>query len=450
MITSCISNSCVTQLNLTPKKTQIALITTLAISVITLIGGVTYSVLFGHTAAIIAAATSGGLSIPHIGLLIKSFRSEVLPEQLHESFSQNQIDTETQEREQFKVTALQTYASQSLRPQMKLPENMELPQSLEEIERFSPDAERGQGSGWRWVNYSNYPDVLVKSTYRVVNHSIAKIIDSARQVIEENHLYLLYVPTTLEISEDVLWQEKCPILGNWDFQEGLYHWGTTQPELEPYMKELYKQLAMFICLTGWQDCKYDNIPIMEDGRIALFDLEDINPLRLQSPEIGLMHGRATEQVGLFHFVPESWVDEVADHIATNFQVDRNEAKRRARERNQYLEAKEAFHQRAGIQTPNQRLTLTDELTLPLTYKARKRALIKRINKKIAKTHNFEPLFGRKFFIGINTGRSLQKALCLHYHDLEQFLEQALSDLKRDGYIFDYTIDMRYHTVTVEC
>lgn len=122
--------------------------------------------------------------------------------------------------------------------------------------------------------------------------------DKARQVIEEQNLYLLRTPQQKffelnlgDSSEKILIEQKFDILPSFDAQRSLFQYCVNDPDLKPFIQECAKQLITLIIKTGYSDVRYDNNPILSNGQgLCLIDMDTTN-----SPTIGLSCGKTRQQ-----------------------------------------------------------------------------------------------------------------------------------------------------------
>lgn len=144
-----------------------------------------------------------------------------------------------------------------------------------------------------------YSDRVAKKQH---GSSIASRICSGQQ------LNYLYIPKAklLNVGEQkqVIVEERfdCPY-PTWQEQKEIYRSIQEDPDLNDYADKLLKQLITFTIISGSLNTKYDKIPILPNGRIALHDVE-ILPYNLESRIWGLYNSCCPGERGIFsHILP---------------------------------------------------------------------------------------------------------------------------------------------------
>ncbi len=179
----------------------------------------------------------------------------------------------------------------------------------------------GQGGEHRWVATKDVPGFLFKSKlpkdYQCNTNMIARaaLAEEGRKICEEYDLYLLYVPQSALLTSDekVLIEEKLDIKHEWREQKNLYRWVISEPRLESYAKEFLRQLIIFIVKMRYNDVKYINNPLTNDGRVGLIDLD----------KRGYGFVGFEKFHGIFHIIPLKWWDEYASQaISLLSETDR--------------------------------------------------------------------------------------------------------------------------------
>jgi len=109
----------------------------------------------------------------------------------------------------------------------------------------------------------------------------------ALDAVNDNSLDLINIPRcnktklTMDDGKEVclLAQEKFETDGDFYFQKGLYRYAFETPELQDYVEDCLIQLSKFICITGFTDVKFTNIPLLFNGSgIGLYDLDEHNDI----------------------------------------------------------------------------------------------------------------------------------------------------------------------------
>ena len=155
----------------------------------------------------------------------------------------------------------------------------------------------------RCVTTDKLPGFLFKKRKdAAAMHDHVALADKARKICEENGLHLLYVPKCQVVSsnESIIIEEKLNLVGDVGAQKACYRGAIEDPNLQPYIKEVFRQLIIFICKMGFTDVSYQNIPITSDGRIALIDLDQ------KGSADGLM---GDSRYGVFNILPFKWYHE---------------------------------------------------------------------------------------------------------------------------------------------
>ncbi|WP_420420757.1 hypothetical protein [Simkania sp.] len=97
----------------------------------------------------------------------------------------------------------------------------------------------------------------------------------ARSICEQEGLFLLQVPHSIAIELSngsyAIVQGKANINGDFEYQRGLYRSFLASENSQEYIRELFRQLAIFTAKFKFADVKYNNLPITKEGYVALFD-----------------------------------------------------------------------------------------------------------------------------------------------------------------------------------
>ncbi len=293
----------------------------------------------------------------------------------------------------------------------------------------------------------------------------------ARELIMRESLFLLDVPASQVIEVDghrMIMQERAQIeQGSFEFQRGLHQALLADNDLKPYMKELYRQLAVFIATYEFSDVKYDNIPISEDGRISLIDLDRHGAIA------GLFTGCAMSINGLFHYLPEEWMEEIKEEVLElipegsrqrfeeKYAAAVIEVRRRANEG-------QAFH---GFLAEHQIVAATQGVNPKVADQIEDRvsrlfakAVIKQINGALEADDAYSARTGRKVTLEINVRDALTekaKKILLSKRKVYSYrtgddsfikglLPNVMAELQRIGAIFTFTINTNYHRVEILC
>lgn len=385
--------------------------------------------------------------------------------------------------------ALQDKAAELLRNQTSpsCPETLPLPtqETLEVIgltdkNRYKetlPPGVTSVGSGIHFCFfYDQTPDVVykVRDIYRRpwgyteadANAYVAQA-NRARALCEAQGLYLLQVPQSRAIQLPngtyAIMQEKMRGNMSWIFQRTLHQELIHSPDSKDYAKELYRQLALFIAQFKMTDVKHDNIPITEDGYVALFDL-DSNRGPGGSSSGFLQGGNWEKEYGLLNDLPPAWQKEIFEEVKPHLsaeEIRRIEAKMEHKETRskkiwEKVDAYYQFSERQGITVPEQKLTLKYEHLMALSPRDRHlaRAIAKMANEQFEKRKDWPSLrAARRLAVGINIGDPLTQAVqedFPHWVDLKPALHRVTDHLKNVGIIFSATIHEEGHTLKIYC
>ncbi|KAF3362338.1 Uncharacterized protein PHSC3_001167 [Chlamydiales bacterium STE3] len=299
-----------------------------------------------------------------------------------------------------------------------------------------------------------------------------ELVDQAQQIIFENHLFLLSVPSTkmIEVNGNLfIIQEKADLISaSYDGQEGVYSYCWHDNEMGGYRKTLFSQLITFIAQMGFSDVKYDNIPLTKCGRAALIDLDTDSSLQ------GFTVGGAGKNDGLFNYIPSEYLDEflevakeklteeVYKQLEKEIQSNiKKRAKKKERKREEYLK----FAEKNGIKYPFQKLNsnllkiFNDKKILEFAQ-----ATIECINQHLSGSMNFDVRTGRKIELDASIDRLLHKksqAIWGKTLPFTNFLPQdsftflsilstVLKELKEAGYIYKYKEIRARRTFIISC
>ncbi len=175
-----------------------------------------------------------------------------------------------------------------------------------------------------------FKTIVNKSCY-IIDYSMAtryQDMIKAQTIVRNHQLGLLVIPNAklfkveAEGEEyEIIAERKVDINPHESAQEQNFHDYATS------LNEAIRQLAVFICETGYSDVEWRNIPVLNNSldkngnrKIALIDIEEMN-----SPEVGLF-GRERRRRGLVRCVNEEQgkiVEEVAKRkgIKTGYFAD---------------------------------------------------------------------------------------------------------------------------------
>lgn len=143
----------------------------------------------------------------------------------------------------------------------------------------------------------------------------------AREIIERENLHLLHLPRQELVQIDidgaiceVLVEEEMDILQGFGAQRGLFQHCLSEPELRPFIQECARQLIIFILRSGYSDVRYDNNPLLSNGKgMALIDLDFQGPAHT-----GLVRGCAvTGDDGILNYLTSEMIEELRPLLRDN-------------------------------------------------------------------------------------------------------------------------------------
>ena len=188
-------------------------------------------------------------------------------------------------------------------------------------------------SQWLVLAFSDLPGVVFKMDQvsggvygpdqGPTNFSVDQIgkkmygVEVAPQICKDHNLHYLYVPKAKWIDvgdgKQVIVEERfdCPY-SKWYEQEQIYEFIQKDVELRDYAEVLLKQLILFTIVSGFGNTKYDKIPILPNGMVAMHDLklgpylQDRNSgFQYKAHTFGLWGSGCYEEEGIFsHIIPE--------------------------------------------------------------------------------------------------------------------------------------------------
>ena len=385
---------------------------------------------------------------------------------------------------QFKTSALQALQQKQVQGSPRLDFNLSAEQ--EDILMQADAKKKGAANTWPSGVKVNRGGVNCVIFLDCAPHFVFKPMDSeksakeyletvskARQVVEQENLYLIHIPETRIIQVQgkfFIVQEKANLLSStFRGQRGVYSYGWNDGEMHDYMRTLFSQLVHFIVKTGFSDVKYDNIPLNSDGRVSLIDLD------ASSAVVGLTKGMGKDvRGGLLNYIPEAFLTHFLDlaqnllgsMVDTGAQGLMNAVAERAKKRTKRVQDYSRFHQTNAITTPSQGIVRIPSLT----FKDHRMdslcdTLIDLINDQLQKDkNNFSLDVGRTIFIENNIKTTLfKRAQDLWEHTIEympllsrssvtnyqQVLHEILEAMKNAGYIFGFKVRGDLHFIKVK-
>ncbi|MBS0622226.1 MAG: hypothetical protein JSR80_04645 [Verrucomicrobia bacterium] len=200
---------------------------------------------------------------------------------------------------------------------------------------------------------------------------------------------------------------------------------------------------------GLADIKYNNIPIMPDGRVALFDLDERNALK------GLLSGCvvAERPYGLFNMLPYEWFDELSEEVKNHLEGEKFKIfqgklpvlKERAKKRADQQELLRQFYSSKGITFPRQFFTyeMKDFSKYPQKVKIAVEVFFNHIAKEIESLDLLDMGRGRKIKLDTQSDGKFFSAIrgkqAMTYMEYRSIQEELLKALEAEGYLFAYKI-----------
>lgn len=107
------------------------------------------------------------------------------------------------------------------------------------------------------------------------------VYKNGQKIAVEHSLDLIRIPKCCKYELDIngkksylLAQEMLPCKGDHTFQKGFYRYAFENSQTSKFIASSLSQLVKFICLTGFSDVKFNNIPLLDDLQgVGLYDLD---------------------------------------------------------------------------------------------------------------------------------------------------------------------------------
>ena len=284
-----------------------------------------------------------------------------------------------------------------------------------------------------WIfTINNVPGRIFKvptiRKYKDVENTIEKRLRctlNAKKLIQQEGYDLLHVPEQkmiqVKVKEElvpVLIEESLDLLQGTYHQAGLFQRCYNDPDLKPFIRECTRQLILFIIKTGFSDVKYDNIPLLTNGKgIGLIDLD-----KTERPVCGLIRGGAEGADGILQYLSVEEIEhfepllrkELSQELFDDLNLET--LKKRIKQRESEEPAFKNYLKGRNVSTTREPVDLTgwnpyvDE---------RKISLENRINEIASQRLGFHPPTDRRFYIK------------------DFFYPEFLDELKSDGRIFNW-------------
>ncbi len=283
-------------------------------------------------------------------------------------------------------------------------------------------------------------------------------MQKAAQVCRDRKLDRLVVPDTelfcvehAGSQKRIFMEEKLDTDANVSHQE---HYFNNKPNLE----KTVRQLAVFICETGFDNVDWHSIPFLQDSaepKIGLIDLESMD-----DPSVGLFGCPHSKRRGLVRCVTQShW--ETIGGIAQDYGVDTDNFEAACRHRLRELELI-PYHQNRGIKTGTEALIIGENaLGLPLAQevsavniKSRMDVehlllrIVDAINSKLQASSDADtPAARRRFTLDTEESPFIDLGNRAAYDKTTSWVGHILQTLVEKGYLFSYTAEeesKKYH------
>lgn len=147
--------------------------------------------------------------------------------------------------------------------------------------------------------------------------------EEAVKICQQYDTSFLYIPRAKLIDvgdgQQIIAEERvdCPF-PTWKEQEKIYQFIQEDEDLQDYAKDLLKQLTFFTVVSGFRNTKYDKIPILPNGKVALHDLQlggvaekSSTGFHITSSTDGLTASCCYEEKGIFSHILPQWHAELA-------------------------------------------------------------------------------------------------------------------------------------------
>lgn len=260
------------------------------------------------------------------------------------------------------------------------------------------------------------------------SYTLEKRLESnakAREIIEKEGLNLLHVPEQKLVKVQVnnctvyvLIEECFDVLHGYNHQKGVFQNAYADPELKPFMRECTRQLILFIIRTGFSDVKYDNHPLLTNGRgMGLVDLDTSD-----YPVSGLRWGRCLGDDGILNYLS---VEEI-EHFEPLLKKELSEEHfklLKLEKLKEYLKEREAKALEFRSFLAKKKVTTCRELVDITGWNpfadSRLTKLEETVNEQALSRLGFNPVTDRVYFTK------------------ETFNPEMLDDLKNRGRIFDW-------------
>ncbi len=318
----------------------------------------------------------------------------------------------------------------------------------------------------RVFELKDVPGLIFKMNYNNAEDRYKKMIN-AHYVLRINSLALLVLPHAKIFdvnvngeSHKIIAEQKLNIIVNESMQESLFY------NSKEKLNDTIKQLALFICKTGYSDVEFRNNPIInnengimdEKNKIALLDIEET-----AGAEIGLFRGFCRS--GLIALVDKENNDAIKNIAQeNNISIDNFESAVEI-QKNKLMNYSDLqiFYKRKNISTGSEEivvniesldLNIEDEsktnyagTVMLVKLKDVAKAVIIKINELIQKNDKDNSIKGRRF-IKLKMSGNLQKysKFTYEYNGEESWVGKIIHSLVNKNHIFKLIrkVEQTYH------
>lgn len=272
----------------------------------------------------------------------------------------------------------------------------------------------------------------------------------ARWICQTEGLTLLHVPQceVVDFDPTVVMEEELELYGASSHSvKTCYEWAIHDKEMEPLIKEMFRQLTIFKCQMEYADVKYDNLPITKEWRVALLDLDEADLCSADSVIGFTTSFSRMRDEGLFSLLPLKWFDEI-DQLVKDWVFPQKYAalqaympslREGALKRQERVEKLRTFYQSQEIVIPTQKLILAQGMKAGIfTGYNPQVALIAQwivasLNKHLETVELISLTAGRVIILN---AKQLLKPLRTNDTTLFPLISTALTVLKESRYIFE--------------
>jgi hypothetical protein len=320
--------------------------------------------------------------------------------------------------------------------------------------RFYPEEQGFVGKRLRGgINFvfflDSIPGLVFKPMAKLDAERYIAIVKQAQDIVKDKGLYLLKPPASEVVEVDGIFfvcQEKMDLMhGAYRFQKGLYEHCWKDPQLRPYMNELFSQLLTFICEMKFSDVKYDNIPLTTTGNIGLIDIDNYNR------DTGLFHGGSNHHDGFFHYLPVDAMNQFAQQARTHLgDIFNEDSFADAVQRSEKKQKKNEMH----LQLIKKNHSKNSEIDLKVLKKFKAEdheevaLVINEINKQLwEQKNNLSPTEARRVCLFT---RNMPKTNLNEMERLNKWNEVIFPTLKKEDCLSRYRVDKNYYFSIVHC